>query len=112
MVGKTSSPQSVAYAVCYLLTESPKSGLVFKIASDDECKIYLNGRAIHHSNHNRDYVMEEENVSGVELRPGINTVVFKILNDTERWLGSLRVLDDRGRPVSNMKVTLEPGSKQ
>ncbi len=98
--------------MCYLVTESPKSGLVFKIASDDECKIYLNGRAIHRSNQNRDYVMDEETVSGVGLPAGTNTVVFKILNDTERWLGSLRVLDDRGQPVSDMKVTLEPGAKQ
>ncbi|MBL9168365.1 MAG: protein kinase [Verrucomicrobiales bacterium] len=106
LVGKTSSPNSVAYAVCYLVTESPQSDVVFKIVSDDESKVYLNGKVIHRSNPNRSYVLDEETVGGVNLPAGTNTVVFKIVNSLEYWRGSLRVLDARGQEIPRLHVTL------
>jgi len=108
LIGKTSSPNSVAYAVCYLVSETRQPGVVFKIVSDDECKVYLNGQTIHRSHPNRSYVLDEETVSGVELRAGTNTVVFKIVNSLEFWRGSLRVLDARGQEIPTLRVTLEP----
>jgi hypothetical protein len=110
LVGRASSPNSVAYLVCYLVSESPRSDLVFKIVSDDACQVYLNGHPIHRSRPDRDYVMTEETVGGVELRAGTNTLVFKVRNDTERWFGSLRALDDGGQAVPDLRVTLEPGA--
>src|SRR5262249_17529851 len=38
---------SVAYAVCYIQSETEQSGLVIRVGSDDEAKIYLNGKQIH-----------------------------------------------------------------
>ena len=108
LVGKQSSPNSVAYAVCYLVSESRQPGVIFKIVSDDECKVYLNGQTIHRSNPNRSYVLDEETVDGVELRAGSNTVVFKIVNSLEYWRGSLRVLDARGQEIPKLRVTLDP----
>jgi WD40 repeat protein/serine/threonine protein kinase len=109
LVGRASSPNSVAYVVCYFVSESPRSDLVFKIVSDDACKVYLNGQPIHRSRLDRDYVMAEETVGGVELRAGTNTLVFKVLNSAERWFGSLRVLDPGGQAVPDLRVSLEPG---
>ena len=107
-VGQASSPNSVAYAVCYLVTEAAESGVVLHIASDDESKVHLNGRTLHRSNPNRAYVLDEEKVVGVELSAGTNTLVFKILNQTERWFGSIRILDASGQPLPRLRFTLEP----
>lgn len=49
-------------------------------------------------------------MDGAELKAGTNTLVFKVLNHTERWLGSLRVLGPDGQVVSHLRVTLEPGA--
>jgi WD40 repeat protein/serine/threonine protein kinase len=108
LVGKSSSPNSVAYAVCYLVHDSPQSGVTLKIVSDDEGKVYLNGQVIHRSNPQRVYVLEEETVGGLELPAGTNTVVFKIVNRIEYWRASLRVLDARGQEIPQLRVTLEP----
>ncbi|MBE7504188.1 MAG: protein kinase [Verrucomicrobiales bacterium] len=110
LVGRASSPDSVAYVVCYLVSESPRSDLVFKIVSDDAGKVYLNGRPIHRSGPDRSYVLAEETVDSVELKAGTNTLVFKVLNHTERWFGSLRVLAPGGQVVPTLRVTLEPGA--
>ncbi|MBL9134773.1 MAG: serine/threonine protein kinase [Verrucomicrobiales bacterium] len=108
LVGRTSAANSVAYAVCYLVHDSPHSGVTFKIVSDDESKVYLNGQVIHRSNPRRNYVLEEETVNGLELRAGTNTIVFKIVNRIEYWRASLRVLDARGQEIPKLRVTLEP----
>lgn len=104
LVGKTSSPNRVAYAVCYLFTESPQSNVIFKLITDDRSKVYLNGQVIHRSNPNRRYVLDEETVSGLNLRAGTNTVVFKIVNGPEFWRVSLRVLDAKSREMSALRV--------
>ncbi len=110
LVGRASSPDSVAYVVCYLVSASPRSDLVFKVVSDDVCKVYLNGRPIHRSGLDRNYILAEETVDGVELKAGTNTLVFKVLNHTERWFGSLRVLAPGGQALPDLRVTLEPGA--
>ncbi len=109
-VGQTASPNSVAYAVCYLATDSPQSGVVLRIASDDECKVYLNGRTLHRSNPKRSYVLDEEEVAGVHLPAGTNTLVFKIVNQAEFWRGSIRILDATGQSLPGLRVGLEPAA--
>ena len=108
LVGKPSSPNSVAYTVCYLVGETSRSGVTFKVLSDDECKVYLNGKVIHRSNPQRNYVLEEETVGGLELPAGTNTVVFKIVNRIEYWRASLRVVDVRGKEIPGLRISLDP----
>ncbi|MCK6499272.1 MAG: WD40 repeat domain-containing protein, partial [Nitrospira sp.] len=108
LVGRAAAANSVAYAVCYLVHDSPHSGVTFKVISDDECKVYLNGQIIHRSDPRRSYVLQEETVDGLELPAGTNTVVFKIVNRIEYWRASLRVLDARGQEIPGLRVTLDP----
>jgi hypothetical protein len=56
--GRTNSRQRT------LLFQWAQSGVSFHIACDDECKVYLNGRIVYRSNHDRDYVLDEEKVGG------------------------------------------------
>jgi dipeptidyl aminopeptidase/acylaminoacyl peptidase len=110
LAGQVPTSNNVAYAVCYLVTEKSHAGVVFHLMADDECKVYLNGQTIHRSRPDRAYILDEETVSGVSLPAGTNTIVFKIVNETEHWIASMRVLDEHGQTLPDLRVTLEPGA--
>jgi hypothetical protein len=38
-------------------------------------------------------------------------VVFKVVNETGDWLGSIRFTDRDGKPVPGIRVTLDPGDE-
>jgi hypothetical protein len=50
-------------------------------------------------------------VSGVNLKAGLNVLVFKVANGTGGWGGSVRLLAAAGQPVKGIKVTLNPEGK-
>jgi hypothetical protein len=99
---------SVAYAVCYIRSEVDQAGLVMKVGSDDQSKVYLNGRAIHRRLHGRTYFEDQDAVSGIELKAGVNVLVFKVVNQILRWEGSIRLTDSADLPLKGIKVTLDP----
>jgi WD40 repeat protein/serine/threonine protein kinase len=99
---------SVAYAVCYLVSETDQTGLTMKIGSDDQSKVYLNGKEIYRCEQVRGFVPDEDEVTGVSLRAGSNTLVFKVVNERFGWGGSIRFTDAAGHPVKGIRVTLTP----
>jgi hypothetical protein len=98
----------VAYAVCYLTADEELKGLQMKTGSDDQAKIYLNGKEIFKNVEARPLQKDEDATEGVTLTKGVNVVVFKIVNEKEDWSGCLRFLDKDGKPVTKLKVTLKP----
>ena len=48
ILGKVTE-QGVAYAVCYLRSEAEQRGLQMLVGSDDEAKVYLNGKQVYRS---------------------------------------------------------------
>jgi hypothetical protein len=44
----------------------------------------------------------------VELKAGQNLLVFKAVNETLSWQGSIRFTDVAGQPVKGIRVTLTP----
>ena len=52
----------------------------------------------------------EDKIKGVDLKAGLNVLVFKVVNATAYWLGSVRFTDAAGQPVRGISVTLDPGS--
>ena len=99
---------SVAYAVCYIDSEADQSGLLMKVGSDDQSKVYLNGEDIYRCERNRIYIADEDVVPEVKLKAGLNELVFKVVNETGDWLGSIRFTDPAGRPVKGIHVSLSP----
>jgi hypothetical protein len=99
---------SVAYAVCYIQSEADQAGLLMKVASDDQAKVYLNGREIYRRQAGRSYVPDQDVVAGVHLQTGFNVLVFKVVNETLDWQGSVRFTDAAGQPVKGLGVTLTP----
>jgi WD40 repeat protein/serine/threonine protein kinase len=97
--------RSVAYAVCYIQSESDRSDLLMKVGSDDQAKVYLNGKEIYRREEARSYVVDQDVVVGVEFKAGLNLLVFKVVNETFQWKGSIRFTDTAGRPVKGIRVT-------
>jgi hypothetical protein len=50
-------------------------------------------------------------VAGMELKAGTNVLVFKVVNEVDKWLGSVRVADADGNPLKGIRVTLDPEAK-
>jgi WD40 repeat protein/serine/threonine protein kinase len=89
---------AVAYAVACLHSDTERRGLTLKVGSDDQSKVYVNGRAVHKALHVRGLRRDEDVIEGVSLRKGENVIVFKIINQEVDWKGCLRFLD-KGRPI-------------
>jgi serine/threonine protein kinase len=102
------TPRSVAYAVCYVKSATLQKGLVLKVGSDDQAQIYLNGHKLYEQKRPRGLKLDEDTVSDVELRAGLNVVVFKVVNGEANWRGSLRFATRDDRPVTGIEVTLDP----
>jgi hypothetical protein len=102
------SVHSVAYAVCYLVADAGQEQLQLKVSSDDQAKVYLNGREIYRHTQPRAMLRDEHTVAPVALRRGTNVLVFKLVNEEYFWEGCLRFLDREGNPVPNFQVRLTP----
>jgi len=104
---------SVAYAVCYLESETDRSGLWLKVGSDDQYKVYLNGREIYRQAHRRGLAFDQDAI-GVELRAGTNVLVLKLIRLHEllqtgtNWRASVHFTDAAGQPVQGLRVSLSP----
>ena len=99
---------SAGYAVCYVVAERDMEGLRIKVGSDDDCKVYLNGKQIYRYNQPRGCLRDEDMVSDLTLRKGANVLVFKIVNRDYFWEGCLRFVDQRGDPVKAIRPQLVP----
>ena len=102
--------QSVAYAVCYIRSEAEQRGLQMLVGSDDEAKVYLNGKQIHKYPSARGFVADQDTVPDITLNAGLNVLVFKVVNEIGDWQGSIRFTDAQGNPVKGIKVTPPPPS--
>lgn len=113
---KGTHPPMVAYAVSYILSDRDQSGLILKIGSDYDAKLYLNQREIHRSVHPATVEPDRDTVTGIELKAGLNVLVFKVVRadrDADSpWGGSVRFTHADGSPVSGLTVTLDPDAKQ
>ena len=99
---------SVAYAVCYVQSETAHSGLLMKVGSDDEAKVFIDGREVYRHAAGRTYLADQDVVRGVELKQGLNVVVFKVVNGPGLWQASIRFTDAADQPVKGIRVTLDP----
>ena len=106
LFGLDSSENIGAYAVAYLEAPEEMKGIKFSLGSNDDCKVFLNGKKVHLFVGGRALEEDVDVVSDLTLKKGINVVIFKIWNDANDWGGCLRLLDTNGKPVKNVTTRL------
>src|SRR5260370_23809319 len=99
---------SVGYAVCYLVTGEKMDNLTMKTGSDDQAKVYLNGKEVFKNEEARPTDKDQDSTLNLTLDKGVNTIVFKIVNEKVDWSGCLRFTDKDGKPIKNIEVRLKP----
>jgi hypothetical protein len=99
---------SVGYAVCYLVADKDMSDLTMKTGSDDQAKVYLNGKEVFKNEEARPADKDQDSTPNLSLKKGVNVIVFKVVNEKEDWSGCLRFTNKDGKPVTDFKVTLKP----
>jgi hypothetical protein len=97
----------VTYAVCYIESDLARDGLWLQVGSDDESKVYLNGREIYEARLPHSLVTLDT-VGPVGLKQGNNVLLLKVANETGQWEGCARLIDDAGRPVQGLREKLSP----
>lgn len=101
---------SVGYAVCYIHAPADMKDLKLKIGSDDQAKVFLNGKEVV-MNADARPLDKDQNSADVALVKGVNVLVFKVVNESIDWSGCARFVDKLDAPVRNLKITLTPELK-
>lgn len=99
---------SVGYAVCYLVAENEMKDLTMKTGSDDQAKVYLNGKEVFKNEEARPTEKDQDSTANLTLKKGVNVLVFKVVNEKVDWSGCLRFTDKDGKPITDLKVSLKP----
>jgi serine/threonine protein kinase/WD40 repeat protein len=102
---------SAGYAVCYIRSEVEQRGLQLFVGSDDQSKIYLNGKEVYKFLSRAAFHGEQDTVTNLTLNAGLNVLVFKVVNEVFGWQGGILLADAHGNAVKGIKVTLDPDSE-
>ncbi len=101
--------KTAGYAVAYVRSEAERTNLELKMGSNDEGKVYLNGKLLLKTTEPRALEQDDDAARNITLNKGVNVVVFKIFNEGgSDWQGCLRFTDTKSKPVTNLFVRLEP----
>jgi hypothetical protein len=96
----------VGYAVVYLVADKEHKGVKMKTGSDDQCRVYLNGKQVLNQTDARPLEKDQDSTE-VTLQEGVNVLVFKVVNEKVDWSGCVRFLDSDDKPVKGLKVQLK-----
>jgi hypothetical protein len=103
------SEQVIAWAVAYVVCAAEKPGLTLKMNSNDQGKVYLNGKELVKFTDTRTLEKDaEDTAADVTLKKGVNVLVLKVVNEENNWQGSVRFLDKAGKPVTDVKIETKP----
>jgi mono/diheme cytochrome c family protein len=104
----TPTPQGAAYAVAYIESPAEKKDVQLLMGSNDEGKVWLNGKEVVKFNSPRALAKDSSKAAGLTLTAGTNVLVFKVINETNNWQGCLRLIDKDNKPLSDVKVKTAP----
>lgn len=93
---------SVAYAVTYVVAPEDLKDVVMKTGSDDQMKVYLNGKEVFKFAEPRPADKDQDSTT-VSLRKGVNVLVIKVVNEKMDWSACVRFTDKDGKPVPKLK---------
>ena len=100
--------QVVGYAVTYIVADAEIKDVKAKLGSNDQAKLYINGTQLIAFEDTRTLEADQDTSKPFTLNKGVNTIVFKVVNQENNWQGCLRLVDGNGEPVKGLKVKLMP----
>ena len=97
----------VGYMVTYVECEQDIPNVMMSVGSNDQGRIYFNGKDIYAVTDARPLEIDADK-GKVTLKKGLNVIVFKIINESNSWQGSMRLTDMAGKPLKGLKIKLSP----
>ncbi len=97
-----------AYAVAYVLAAKEITGAELLMGSNDQGKVWLNGKEVVKFTDTRTLDPDTDKATGLTLKAGVNVVVFKVINENNNWQGCLRFTDAAGKPLAGLTLKLAP----
>jgi len=93
---------SVAYAVTLVVSPAEFKDVKMKTGSDDQSKVYLNGREVFKFAEER-AAEKDQDTTDVTLRKGVNVLVVKVVNVKVDWSFCVRFTGRNDKPLANLK---------
>lgn len=103
----TRHEDALAYLVTYIVADKDMPGLTMAIGSNDQSKVWLNGKEVIKFVDTRG-IEQDSDKAPVALTSGVNVVVFKVINQKNDWAAALRFLDQEGKAVAGLTVKTAP----
>lgn len=97
-----------AYAVAYVVAAKEVTGAQLLMGSNDQGKVYLNGKEVVKFAETRTLDPDTDKATGLTLKAGVNVVVFKVINENNNWQGCLRFTDAAGKNLPGLTLKLAP----
>jgi hypothetical protein len=104
----TANENVVGYLVAYVFCDKAMPDLTLLMGSNDQGKVYLNGKEVVKNTEGRTLDKDSDKAEKITLNKGRNTIVFKVINETNNWEGCLRFKDKDGKPVTAFVVKTAP----
>lgn len=98
----------VGYIVTYIVCDQEHAGLTLLMGSNDEGKVYLNGKEVVKSDQPRTLDQDSDSAENITLNKGVNTIVFKVINESNNWQACLRFKDKGGKVFKDFTVRTNP----
>jgi hypothetical protein len=94
---------SVAYAVTYIVAPEEMKGVKMKTGSDDQLKVWLNGKEVFKFAEPR-AADKDQDSNDVTLQKGVNVLVAKVVNEKVDWSLCVRFTDKDDKPITTLKA--------
>jgi len=99
--------RAAGYMVTYVECEQDIPDVMMSVGSNDQGRIYFNGVDIYAYTDARPLEIDGDK-GRVTLKKGINVIVFKVINESNSWQGSMRLTNMAGAPLKGVKIKWSP----
>jgi hypothetical protein len=104
VIQKTSgSISSSVISWSYIVAPEELIGVKMKTGSDDQAKVYLNGKQVFKHAEARS-IEKDADSTEVTLQKGVNVLVVKVVNEKVDWTFCLRFTDKDDNPLTDLKA--------
>lgn len=104
----TQNEDCAGLLVAYVEAEAEMKDVTLQMGSNDEGRVYFNGKEVVKDLEPRTVDKDQNAAEHLTLNKGVNTIVFKVINEKNNWQGCIRFQGKDGKPIKNLKIKLAP----